>query len=218
MKLNTIILRLARRDVMEHMLPDLHYSTIFRKFLNDDLGPKDYLDTAYGFRDFLNAYGVGRTLKAGDPAKLKILKIIREHSFSNSHVQTIQTLAGHLQKKKLSSRSGTGTHGLPRSFVSKLLYVYRPDEIIPFDSYVLKSLETLTGRKLKTLDEYYTAADQFRMRFFPESGSEIGKLLVHPDPQFISMTTDLQFDIATLLSWKLTDKYLWQEHNLRRLS
>jgi hypothetical protein len=210
------VLRLARLQAEHHLLPDLLYATALHRFRNDSITLKEYLDGSYGFKNFLTAYGVGRTLMAGDAAKIRILKIIRDFQFGTSHTGSITALAAQLQTKKLSSRTGAGSHGLPRSFASKLLYVYRPDEIIPYDSYVLKSLEIHVCQKLKTLDHYYLQADAFRIQFFPEHGKEVLKLSQKLDKQLHSKIEELQLHTKKLLSWKLTDKYLWCAHEMRR--
>jgi hypothetical protein len=216
MKLNHKILKLARHEVDHHLMQDLFFTGELHRFMNDTLDVSGYMNSPFGFKKFINDYGIGRTLQGGDAAKIKILNIIKTFPFGNAHVDSISLLAHRIKEKKLSSKSGTGGHGLPQSFASKFLYVYKPDEIIPFDSYVLKSLSIRNGRPPKELDQYYEKANQFRLEFFPETGAEVRNIRKNHDPQAYAMINALQLDPDKLLSWKLTDKYLWCEHEVRR--
>lgn len=216
MKLNSQILKLARHEVHHHLMQDLCFTKELHRFMNDVLDMNDYLTSPFGFKKFISDYGIGRTLQGGDGAKIKILKIIKNFPFGNAHADSIALLAHRIKEKRLSSTSGTGKHGSPRSFASKFLYVYKPDEIIPFDSYVLKSLSIRNGRPPKDLNQYYEKANQFRLKFFPETGTEVKNIRNNQDPQANVIIKELQLDPYKLLSWKLTDKYLWCEHEVRR--
>jgi len=210
-KLNPRILETARNEADQHLLSDLHFAENLHGFLRKEIVVKDYLLSEFGFKKFINDYGVGRTLKGGDEAKLKILKLLQTFPFEQNHVLTIATLAKSIQRKGLSSNSSSGLPGLPQSFSSKLLYVYRPDAIIPYDSYVIKSLQRWSGLTLKTLDQYYAQADQFRLTYFSETSAEVQNKHSHTDKKVITRISALQIDPIKLLSWKLTDKYLWCE-------
>ena len=216
MKLNSKILRFAREEADQHLLSDLHFSEAFHGFLKNDLDLKSYLYSDFGFKKFLVDYGVGRTLKGGDEAKLKILKLLQKFQFEKNHVVNITSLANLIKQKGLSSNSSSGGPGLPQSFSSKLMYVYRPDEVIPYDSYALKSLQHWVGKSLKGLDQYYTEADRFRLTHFHDTSSDVRKLLDNLDKKILSRFSALQIDPVKMFSWKLTDKYLWCEEYERR--
>ena len=218
MKLHPHILRLARQEVDQHLADDLRYAVMLHRFLHEGLDKKEYLYAEYGFKQFLNDYGVGRTLHAGDAAKLKILKVIREFPFHGSPVEIIMELAHVLQKKKLSSGTAASGPGLPRSFASKLLYVYRPDQVIPFDSYVRKSLEVRTGQKLTDLSDYFHEAEAFRQTHFAEHKSEVQRARRKYESHILPLLSTTVFDPDKMLSWKFTDKYLWCEEYARRNS
>lgn len=216
MKLNRDILKLARSEAEHHLLSDFNFTTEFHQFIQDKVDADYYLSSEFGFKKFLNDYGVGRTIKAGDGAKLKLLSIIKTFQYERSHVHNIAALAGKIQSGGLSSNPGKGGPGLPQSFCSKLLYVYKPDELIPYDSYVLKSLQLKTGLQVKALDQYYKYANEFRVEYFPENGTEVMKMLDKKHSQIIPITKKLRLNPNKLLSWKLADKYLWCEHEERR--
>lgn len=216
MKLDPQILKFARQEVSHHLLPDLAFTEELHRFLDDIIGLEEYLESPCGFRKFLFDYKVGRTLQAGNDAKLKILRIIRSHKPGTTHVDTISLLAHAIRQKKLSSKSGNGGYGLPKSFASKLLTVRSPDRLIPYDSYALKSLELRRGHRLKDLHQYYAAVEDFRMSFFQESSKHVHDLMPDKDKTFQKLSRALNLDSDRLLSLKLTDKYLWCEEYLRR--
>lgn len=216
MKLNPHILKLARQEADHHLMSDLNYTMELHRFMKDVIDLDTYLSSDFGFKKFLNDYGVGRTLKAGDDAKLKILNLIKDFQFRKSHVNEIAILSNQIQQCGLSSNSGKGGPGLPQSFCSKFLYVLKPDQLIPYDSYVLKSLQLRTGLPLKSLDLYYEKANHFRIEYFSETSQEVIKFKEKSNPQFHTQMTKLKLDIDKVLSWKLTDKYLWCAHEERR--
>jgi|GEM_PF-3956681 len=216
MKLSPQILKLALHEAHHHLLSDLYFSETLHGFFKNNIDEKTYLSSEFGFKKFLNDYGVGRTLKAGDDAKLKILRLIQKYPFENNHVNNITSLSNAIKRKNLSSNSSSGEPGLPQSFCSKLLYVFRPDEIIPYDSYVLKSLQIRIGQPIKTLEQYYAEADHFRQSHFYETSKEILKMLDNMDKKLHSRFSALEIDPVKMLSWKLTDKYLWCEEYSRR--
>lgn len=207
---------MAYSEADHHFVSDLQFAEALHSFLKNNIDIQTYLSSEFGFKKFLIDYGVGRTLKGGDEAKLKILKLLQKFPFEKNHVTNITSLANAIKKKSLSSNSSSGGPGLPQSFCSKLLYVYRPDEIIPYDSYVLKSLQLRVGHPLKTLDQYYGEANQFRRTYFPETGVEVSKMLDDMDKAVYFRITILGIDPVKLMSWKLTDKYLWCEEYSRR--
>ena len=215
-KLNREVLKFARSEAEHHLVPDFNYTAELYRFIQNKIDAQYYLSSDFGFKKFLNDYGVVRTLKAGDEAKLELLSLIKEFQYQRSHVHNIATLAGRIQSNGLSSNSGKGGPGLPQSFCSKLLYVYKPDELIPYDSYVLKSLQLKTSQNVKALDQYYRFANEFRVEYFPEKGDEVMRILEKRDKQFISVTKKLKLNPYKLLSWKLTDKYLWCEEYVRK--
>ncbi len=216
MKLDPQILKQARSEADQHLISDLQFTSELHRFMDSMIDVKTYLSSEFGFKKFLYDYGVGRTLQGGDEVKLKILKLIQKFRFEKNHVNNITFLSNILKDKKLSSLSSSGRHGLPQSFCSKLLYIYKPHEIIPYDSYVLKSLQNRAGQSIKTLDAYYTEANRFRQTHFPETGKEVRNKLEHIDDNILSSLAELQIDPVKLMSWKLTDKYLWCEEWIRR--
>ncbi len=215
-KLKTSILRMARTEVDKHLLPDLHYTTAFRGFMKDTLDAETYMAHEFGFKKFIYVYGIGRTLGAGDECKMKILQVIRNFPFAKSHIDTIITLSETLRDLCLSSNASKGGNGLPRSFCSKLLYVYKPDEIIPYDSYVLRSLASHFGEPIKDLHQYYDRANDFRQTYFPEHGAEVRRLRNKHDAQHLAQMKSLRVDADMLFSWKLADKYLWCAEEVKR--
>ena len=217
MKLDPKILNLAKLELNHHILSDLAYTEELHRFMQDKIGHEEYLNSPVGFKRFLFDYKVGRTLQAGDKAKFQILDIIKSTSFGDSHADTISNLANAIRIKKLSSRLGNGRHGLPQSFASKWLTILRPDQIIPYDSYALKSIQIHTGRRIKNLPQYFEAVENFRNEFFSEK-SKLVRQVILPDPKSVGKKVKaLDLDLDRLLSWKLTDKYLWCEEYLRRL-
>jgi hypothetical protein len=216
MKLNSQILKLARREADHHLISDFHYTMEVHRFLQDVIDVDTYLSSNFGFKKFLYDYGVSRTLKAGDIPKKEILKLIRAFQFGKSHTKEIAILANTIQQAGLSSQSGKTGPGLPQSFCSKFLYVIKPDKLIPYDSYVLKSLQLRTGHLLKSLDLYYKHANNFRMQYFSEASDEIVKLKQKSDPHLLKQISKLKINPDKLLSWKLTDKYLWCEEFVRK--
>ncbi|MGB4847103.1 MAG: hypothetical protein WBP41_04245 [Saprospiraceae bacterium] len=215
MKLNPRILKLARHEVHHHLMSDLNYTMELHRFMKNAIDLDTYLSSEFGFKKFLNDYGVGRTLKAGDEPKMKILSLIKDFQFGKSHVDEISALAYAIQQNGLSSHSGKSGPGLPQSFCSKFLYVLKPDQLIPYDSYVLKSLQLYTGHPLKTLDQYYEKANHFRIEYFSETSDEVKRIREKSDLQYHAQMSKLKINIDKALSWKLTDKYLWCEHEER---
>jgi len=213
MKLDTKVLKLAQNEVNDSLFQDLNFSTALHDFLKKTIDAEEYLNTLHGFKKFLYDYRVGRTLQAGDEAKLKILGVIKKFRFKPSHVENISLLAGRIKDQGLSS--GAHGPGLPQSFASKLMSIYKPDEVIPFDSYALKSIELRSGQKIKELAHYYQEVENFRNEYFAESSPSILKLTSHQDAKIRTMTSALKFKHETMLSWKLTDKYLWCEYKVR---
>ncbi len=216
MKLNPQTLKLARHEANYHLMSDLQFTLELHRFLKNKIDLDTYLSSNFGFKKFLYDYGVGRTLKAGDIPKKEILTLIKDFKFGKSHVEEIVVLSNKIQQNGLSSHSGKSGPGLPQSFCSKFLYVLKPDKLIPYDSYVLKSLQLRTGQPIKTLDQYYKTANQLRLQYFPETGREVIQLREKSDPQFRAQMTKLKINVDRLLSWKLTDKYLWCEEYLRK--
>ncbi len=216
MKLNSQILKLAKKEVGHHLEADLNYAGEFRRFMSKGIEAHEYMESPHGFKRFLYDYRVGRTLQAGDDAKMEILSMIRDFNFGYPYHLTIKMLATAIREKRLSSKSGTGGHGLPQSFASKLLSVYKPDEVIPYDSYALKSLELNTKRKLKELASYYEAVENFRIEYFPEKSQEVKLIKKNIDKSIRLKMLELNLNVDKLLSWKLTDKYLWCDHYVRR--
>lgn len=216
MKLNPQILKLARQELHHHLMSDLNYTMELHRFLKGTIDLETYMSSDFGFKKFLNDYGVGRTLKAGDTPKFELLALIKDFKFGKLHVEEISLLAGKIQQCGLSSHSGKSGPGLPQSFCSKFLYILKPDQLIPYDSYVLRSLQIRSGHPLKTLDQYYEQADQFRLKYFPEASHEVRKIMENSDPKFRAEMTKLKINTDKVLSWKLTDKYLWCEHEERR--
>lgn len=215
-KLNAKILRYALQELDQHLLPDLLYTSELRRFLKREIKPKHFLDSEYGFKRFLYVYGISRTIGAGDECKLKILSLIRKYPFDDHYIATVTSLAEKIQKQSLSSNAAKGGYSLPRSFCSKLLYVYKPDEIIPFDSYVLQSLEIYYRQKIKSIQQYYQLADEFRNSHFSENSDAIKNLHEKYDALHLDKMTSLEVNPGKLYSWKLTDKYLWCEAELRK--
>lgn len=216
MKLNASVFRLALQELDNHLYPDLQFTIAFRHFMKHKVDAETYLASEFGFKKFILVYGIGRTLGAGDECKLNILKAVRTFPFGKSHIENISSLAATIRQQGLSSNVGKGGFGLPRSFCSKLLYVYKPDEIIPYDSYVLKSLTRHTGKPVKDLQQYYDLANEFRLTYFPENGTEVLTLRKKHDDQHLSKMKTLRINPDKLLSWKLADKYLWCEDEVRR--
>ena len=216
MKLNKQILAFAHSEADQHLLTDLQFAANLHRFRNGEMSLKDYLNAPHGFKRFLFDYRVGRTLQAGDEAKKKILRIILKFQFSERHEESIAKLATLLKAKELSSRAGTGAFGLPQSFASKLLSIYKPDEVIPFDSYALNAIELHTGSRIKGLEKYYQEVELFRLAYFPETHQEILKIRKRTVPEVLLLIKDLNLNAERLLSWKLTDKYLWCDEYLRR--
>jgi hypothetical protein len=214
MKLDPKILKLAINEVNQSLLQDLHFASALNDFLQKTIDAEEYLNTQHGFKKFLYDYRVGRTLQAGDEAKLKILAVIKKFRFKPSHVDNISLLAAKIKDQGLSS----GAHGpvLPQSFASKFMSIYKPDEVVPYDSYALKSIEFRSGRKIKELAHYYQAVDKFRNEYFDESSSEIKQLAYRQDSNIRDMIATLNLNHEKLLSWKLTDKYLWCEFLVRK--
>lgn len=217
MKLDPKILKLAKQELNQHLLSDLAYTEELHRFMQGQIGDEEYLHSPIGFKRFLFDYKVGRTLQAGDKAKIKILDIIRSTPHCDSHVETISSLANTLRNKKLSSRSGNRSHGLPQSFASKWLTIYRPDQIIPFDSYALKSIQLRTGLRPKDLTQYFEAVENFRTEFFEKGSKALNSLTLEDKRSIHQKVKSLKLDFDLLLSWKLTDKYLWCEEYLRRM-
>ncbi len=216
MKLDSDILRVARQELDHHLLPDLQFTTELRLFMKGEMNAETYLVSEFGFKKFILAYGIGRTLGAGDECKLKILHAVRAFPFAKSHVASIASLAETLREQCLSSNAAKGGFGLPRSFCSKLLYVYKPDEIIPYDSYVLKSLVSHSGQSIKDLHQYYDRANEFRFTYFSETGAEVKRLRKKHDALHTSKMKSLHINPDKLFSWKITDKYLWCAEDMRR--
>ena len=217
MKLNPQIIKLAKKELDQHLLTDLNYASEFRRFMDRNIGAEEYLNSTSGFKRFLYDYKVGRTLQGGDDAKLKILAMIRDYNFVKPQAATIHSLANAIKDKRLSSMSGNGRHGLPQSFASKLLSVYKPDEVIPYDSYALKSIEHHINKKLKDLSSYYEAIENFRAQYFPEKSKDVELIRKNIDRSIRQKMDELRLDAGMLLSWKLTDKYLWCDHSVRRM-
>ncbi|MDQ3016785.1 MAG: hypothetical protein M3R25_08750 [Bacteroidota bacterium] len=216
MKLDPEVLRIARKELTNHLSSDLQYAVALRDFMKNKIDAKTYLESEFGFKKFILAYGIGRTLGAGDESKLKILEIIKSFAFEKSHAGTITSMASYIQMNGLSSNAAKGGYGLPRSFCSKLMYVYKPDELIPYDSYVLKSLVSQFGGSIKELHYYYDRANEFRFTFFPENGVEVRRLRKKHDDLYLTKMKSLRINPDKLFSWKLTDKYLWCEEQMKR--
>ena len=214
--LNPKILQFALKELDQHLLPDLHYTSALHRFLKKETKPKEYLSSPYGFKKFLHVYGISRTIGAGDKCKLKILALLRKYPFDDHYIESVTLLAEKIQKRGLSSNAANGGFGLPRSFCSKLLYVYKPDEIIPFDSYVLKSLEANSGQKIKSIEQYYSLSDEFRLKHFSETSTPLKALREKYDADHLHMMTPLHINPGKLYSWKLTDKYLWCQAFIER--
>jgi len=213
MKLDPKILKLASNEVNQSLLQDLHFASALQDFLQKSIDAEEYLNVQHGFKKFLYDYRVGRTLQAGDEAKLKILALIKKFRFKPSHVTNISLLAGQIRDRGLSS--GAHGPGLPQSFASKLMSIYKPDEVVPYDSYALKSIELRSGQRIKELAYYYQAVENFRAEYFDESSSIINKLADAQDSKIREMSSSLNLNHERLLSWKLTDKYLWCEFLVR---
>jgi hypothetical protein len=107
MKLDPKIRKLAINEVNQSLLPDLHFASALNDFLQKSINAEEYLNVQHGFKKFLYDYRVGRTLQAGDEAKLKILGIIKKFRFKPSHVDNISLLAAKVRDHGLSS----GAHG-----------------------------------------------------------------------------------------------------------
>jgi hypothetical protein len=203
------IIGFALREVDHHLLSDLYFARQLHAFLNDELTLNDYLHGESGFRRFLYDYRVGRTLQAGDKAKVSMLKLIRSFPFTDSHVADITALATAFQKKRMSTISINGRYGFPQSFASKLMSVYRPDGVIPYDSYALKSIEAIRGIKVKSLAQYYDAIDEFRRHYFAHGSRETRRIKLNDEKEVRYLVDMLNLDMDKMLSLKLTDKYLW---------
>lgn len=216
MKLDATTLSFARIEVDHHLLGDLNFTLQFYRFATNAISAKEYLDTSYGFKKFLYDYRVGRTIQAGDAAKLSILRIIKRLPANQSPVETIALLADAIRSKALSTVAVSGKYGLPQSFASKLLSIQKPDEVIPYDSYALKSINTITGSNHKSLLRYYEGVDIFRTEHFPEGSKEIQRIKLKEEKMILELMAQLHLDPEKVLSWKLTDKYLWCMEALRR--
>lgn len=218
MKFDEFCLDKGLIDVTVFLEREIKFCYRFREFINSDQHPDTILDEPYhdsSFLNFLNLYSVGRTLKAGDDAKIEILNLIRDFKRTDDIAGDIERLAKLIKDKELSATTKNGFVN-PISFSSKILFIQNPDKSIPYDKYVVSTLNLMAksiGKSgVKDVKEYYEMVEIVKKRF-QESDSKIIK-------DYLSWTKDqsiylensidyLKINFDELILMRLMDKYLW---------
>ena len=217
MKISKRLLREAIAFHHRSLLPDLLYTQTVRSFLNQSMSAEEYLGAERGFNRFLYDYGVGRTIAAGKDKKIQLLEALRGYSFPLKNIPIeIEAFALQLQQAALSSNAPNGSKTLPLSFTSKMLFVMRPDTVMPYDSFARNSLSVYAGKPVKTLESYYQYAGEFRDIIEKTISAELKTLHQGMQPEAKKLCKLLLLQPDEHLLWRITDKYLWKMDEVRR--
>ena len=218
MKFDEFCLDKGLPDVTFFLEREIKFCYRFREFINSNQHPDTILDEPYhdsSFLNFLNLYSVGRTLKAGDHAKIEILNLIRDFKRTDDIAGDIERLAKLIKDKGLSATTKNGFVN-PISFSSKILFILNPDKSIPYDKYVVSTLNLMAksiGKPgVKNVKEYYEMVEIVKERF-QDSDSKIFKDYIigtKNENIYLENSVDyLKLNFDELILMRLMDKYLW---------
>ncbi len=133
----------AKKELQNEMESDRNFSLKFHEFLKSYQSKKDdkILEEYHniekvGFSRFLYEFSINRNIKSDLDSRKKIIEILVGGIFNGSN---IDNLAKAIQKKELTVKRKSGNHDLPISLTSKVFFLYRPDNFVPYDSYVIKA-------------------------------------------------------------------------------
>ena len=176
---------------------DLAFFNEFQRFAENKITPQEYSsDYPRSFQDFLNSFKVTRTLKKG--ATEELLKISKCW-FDEGHFLNVNGLVEKIEKAGI-------VHGRPVSMASKIMFLMKPELILPYDSRAKKTLDM----KPHEIDytEYLTRAQKFEnihldmMTIWLEAASEKLEVVEKDFP-------GLKIPFPKVRKMRFLDKLLW---------
>lgn len=120
---------------------DLFFIDRFQKFIHDKLSIEEYMKYSIGnLNHFLTEFRVARNRSK---SKREIFpEEVKKWIKDNRHSINVNEFANHLKRKELSvKRKDQDEHQLAVSLASKILFLYQPEEISPFDSRAKKTID-----------------------------------------------------------------------------
>lgn len=176
---------------------DLEFFSAFQKF---DQGGRDIesycANTPGSFQNFINAYQVARTLKKGQTQALLTICL---DWHDKRRWMDVSDLAQEIDKRKI-------VHGFPLSLASKVMFLMRPEEVLPFDKRAKNTLGI--KESWPEYGEYYQKAKAFgeeKDLVITEALSRSSDLLDTLEEGY----QDLKFSFPKIRRMRLLDKLLW---------
>lgn len=188
-------------EALGHLLTwygeDLVFFREFQRYQNGGIEASRYCKNYPGsFQNFLNAYRVARNFQKGQTEKL--LEICFDW-YKQGQCEQVKRLAEVIEKTGVS-------HGLPVSLASKVMFLMRPDLVLPYDRQAKDTLGL--GANDKDYDEFYRRALKFENdnRAALDAGlAKVSKMLDVLESGF----SDLNLPFEKVRRLRLLDKMLW---------
>lgn len=188
-------------EALGHLLAwyrnDLAYFEQFQRYKNFEFKPEQYCEIWPGsFQKFVNEFRVARNFKEGQTEKL--LEICMEWHNKGQWKQ-VNLLAEEIQRAGIS-------YGLPISLASKVMFLMRPDLILPYDSQAKKAL----GIKSNVKD--YDVFFQLALNQESKNLSKLGECLAIASDLLDVLEANYQhldFKFQDVRRLRLLDKFLW---------
>jgi hypothetical protein len=176
---------------------DLEFFLSFQRF--DRGGRKDegyYANTPGSFQRFINSYQVARTIEAGQT--LELLTICMQWHDKQQWMD-VSGLASAINERII-------THGFPLSLASKVMFLMRPEEVLPFDKRAKNTLEIKESRP--DYRAYHQMALDFGTRNEPiidQGLSRISDMLDTLEQGY----QELDISFPKVRRMRMLDKLLW---------
>ena len=176
---------------------DLNYFQAFQDFKNGKIDEEQYCMKCPGsFQDFTDAYRVSRNFKKGQT--LQLLRICKSW-YDNNQWADINGLAATLFHAEIA-------HGHAVSLASKVMFLMRPETVLPYDRQAKNTLGLKQYEKDYT--DFLQRADSFEKanhKVLDESLIRVSNLLGVLENRYPRL--DLPFQQVRRL--RLLDKLLW---------
>ncbi len=176
---------------------DLIFFREFQRFAKGEKSVEEYsIDYPGSFQDFINSYQISRTLIKGNTENL--LRICKQWHDEDQWLE-VNELAATIFNNGI-------VHGRPISLASKVMFLMRPNEVLPYD----KRARIALGMKNSETD--YDLFRRLALEFGDRNKKLIddglvlaGEMLDVLESQF----TDLNLPMQHIRRLRLLDKLLW---------
>lgn len=176
---------------------DLEFFLSFQRF--DRGGRKDegyYANTPGSFQNFINNYQVARTLEEGQTRELLAI-CMQWHD--RKQWMDVSGLASEVNKSGI-------THGFPLSLTSKVMFLMRPEEVLPFDRRAKNTLEIKESRPdYRAYHQMALDFGEIKKHVIEQGLSRVSDMLDILESEY----QDLEVSFPKVRRMRMLDKMLW---------